>query len=134
MPATKPGGLVNRLVNQLFEEPFFGSAPAWGTLPLAMRDENGSLLVDVDVPGMKPEDIDVSVIGHELVVRAERKEEKKDRLYESRSFGRFEERVALPAEVDPGKVEATLNHGVLSVKMAKIAGESPRKIVVKPVE
>lgn len=132
------GSPVNRL-STLFDrffhnDPFFGSlmnAPAWPALPLSMWEDEQSVHVEIDTPGVTDKDIDVSVHDGTLVVRGERKSEGKDGGYDTRSYGRFEQRVTLPAPVDASKVEAKLTNGVLSVTFPKSEEAKPRRIAVK---
>lgn len=65
------------------------------------------------------------------IIRGERKVEKKENGWDTRSYGRFEERVRLPALVDPARVEAKLVGGVLSIDLPKAPEARPHKIAIK---
>jgi HSP20 family protein len=136
--APTTGTPVNRLAtvfDRLFnDDPLFGSlmtAPAWSALPLSMWEDEQSVHVEIDAPGVTSQDIDVSVHDGDLVIRGERKSERKEGGYDTRSYGRFEQRVTLPAPVDADKVEAKLANGVLSLTCPKTEAAKPRKIAIK---
>jgi len=99
---------------------------------------DGALILHAELPGVAPEDIDVSVSGSELIIRgekrAEKKEEAKGRTYSERFFGSFQRAVAIPEGVDPDKIEASLKDGVLEVRVPLPEPAKPaetRKITVK---
>jgi HSP20 family protein len=93
-------------------------------------EQNGTLVVKAELPGVKKEDIDVQVEGDELVIRAERmaeQEVKEEDYYRmERSFGSLYRRLPLPAGVKAEQIAATLADGVLEVKIPKPAEAAPR--------
>lgn len=88
-----------------------------------------------DVPGMKPEEIDITVEDGVLTLRGERKTEtkKEEEGYRriERHFGSFQRSFVLPKGVDVDKVEASVEHGQLVVRVPKPVAELPRKVAVK---
>ena len=136
VPATS-GGPVNRLAtlfDRFFHDDLFAplaSAPAWSALPLSLWEDEHNVYVEMDAPGVTDKDIEVSVHQGELIIRGERKCERKEGAYDTRSYGRFEQRVNLPAPVDAERVEARLSNGVLAVTFPKTEAAKPRKIAVK---
>lgn len=88
-----------------------------------------------DVPGLAPENIDVTVEDGVLKVRGERKAEREEakegyrRL--ERSFGSFERSFVLPKGVTPESVVASVEHGQLKVRIPKPAAQTPKKIAVR---
>lgn len=145
LPAIRNGSLVPTLsaapVNRISSwfDRFFGddlftpfAAPqAWTAVPLSMWEDEHNVYVEADAPGLTNQDIDVSVHGDALIIRGERKCEHKGNGYDTRSYGRFEQRVSLPCAVDAAKVEAKLANGVLSLTFPKSEESKPRKISVK---
>ncbi len=130
-PVNRLSTIFDRFFN---DDPFFGplmTAPAWGTMPLSMWEDEQSVHVQIDAPGVTDKDIDVSVHDGDLIVRGERKSEEKKGGYDTRTYGRFEQRVTLPCPVDADEVEAKLANGVLSVTFPKSEAAKPRKIAVK---
>ena len=96
--------------------------------------EKGEVVVKADVPGLEKKDIEISVVDNVLEITGSRKQEEEVKEenyhYVERSYGEFARRVELPAEVDASKVKATLNNGVLEVRMTEIKPEEPKKIPI----
>jgi HSP20 family protein len=90
--------------------------------------------VTVDLPGVKPDDVEVEMRGGELRIAGRRREEKEEkgktfhRL--ERTVGRFERRMVLPTEVGEEKIEAAFKDGVLRVTLPKTEKTAPRRIEV----
>ena len=103
---------------------------------LDVAEKEDAFRVMVELPGMKSEDIDISVQGNVLSISGEKKEttEEKDKNYPytERRFGAFRRDVTLPAGVEAGKIEAQFRDGVLSITLPKSEEEKPKKIQVKP--
>ena len=115
----------------------------WEHIPQEMKDwspsvdimEQGeSFVVDVELPGLKQEDIDVAVTDDTLSVKGQKKGESgvKDEDYNRREipYGTFYRSVALPSNVDNSRVEATYENGILRIIMPKVTGAKPRKVAV----
>ena len=129
---------INRLpslfdhFDRFFETAFAPLAgPNWSTMPLSMWEDVDAYHVEIDAPGVADKDIELTVQDGELIVRGERKTEEKKGGYDTRTYGRFEQRVGLPSAVDADKVEATLKDGVLSLTLPKAETARPRKISIK---
>jgi HSP20 family protein len=117
-----------------FFEPSRWTAGTW--LPaMDIADRDDAIVVRAEVPGMKAEDIEVTVQGNTLTLRGEKKEdfEEKDKTsYRTeRRYGTFYREVLLPSDVDGDKVQATCHDGVLTVTLPKVAAAKSRKIQVK---
>ena len=102
---------------------------------LDVREEADNFIVNADLPGLKKEDIDISVLGNQLTLKGERKHEKetkeKDFQYIERSYGAFSRTIQLPTEVDAGKVQATYKDGVLELTLPKSESAKPKQITVE---
>ena len=114
------------------DRPFAGYK-AWPAIDVA--EEENAIVVRAEVAGCKAEDIDISVYGNTLTISGEKKfeEEKKEKGYyhvES-TYGSFRRELTLPTDVDPGKVEAACNDGVLSITLPKAASAKAVKVKVK---
>ena len=87
-----------------------------------------------ELPGMKEENIDVSVIGETLTRKGERKAETETKEEEyyccERSYGSFFRSIALPSTVDVKKIEASYSNGVLEISLPKAAEIKPEKVKV----
>lgn len=103
---------------------------------LDIGETGDEIVIELDAPGVRREDIDITLSDHALRVKGRRessKEEKGKSFHRiEREYGEFERRVALPCEVDAGGVDAALNNGVLTIKLPKSAKakEQVRKIEV----
>jgi HSP20 family protein len=108
-------------------------APAYPALNVWTNEEG--LNVTAEVPGVSPEDIDISVVGDTLTLNGTRKPEELDenaRYHrQERGYGDFTRSLQLPFQVDVDKVEATFRNGVLMVAMPRLEEDKPRKIAVK---
>jgi len=95
-------------------------------------DEN--VVVNADLPGMKKEDIDISITGDVLTLKGEKKQEEevKEENYHriERSYGSFQRSITLPAPVEADKIKATYRDGVLEMVMPKRPEVKPKKIDV----
>ena len=101
--------------------------------PLAdLEETDEAYLAEIELPGVKLEDLSVEVAGHRLTVAGERKERERVGILRrrTRTVGRFHYEVILPGEVDEEGVTASLHDGVLTVRVPKPAGERPRRIPV----
>ena len=101
------------------------------TLPrIDVRESDNETVIEAELPGMKKEDVDVSISNGTLTVKAERREEKeKNRrgFYSlARSWSVFEKTIPLPDGIDIDHVEASFKRGVLRVILPKTAGARER--------
>jgi len=119
------------------------SLEGWGDLssllsdaftPLAdVEETDDAYLVEIELPGVKKGDIEISMEGRRLTVSGERKEKERAGILRrrTRSVGRFHYEVVLPGEVDEGAVSASLDGGVLTIRVPKRESDRPRRIQVK---
>lgn len=126
-------------IDRLFESPlaevarsarlFSGWTPA-----LDLYEEKDNLVVKVELPGMKREDIDVSLHDGSLSISGERKSEEKhqdaDAYRMERFFGRFQRTVTLPTPVAGDKVKAQYQDGILTITLPKTEEAKPKRIDV----
>jgi len=92
-----------------------------------------SIYVELEVPGLKSDQLDVSVVGDQLSIKIERPEPTEQNVTyhrRERAVGSFLRVVQLPAEVDANRVAAELQHGVLTIELPKAEAAKPRKIQV----
>jgi HSP20 family protein len=124
-------------VNSLFQDfaGDSGTVTAASFAPAVDVYENGEKVVlKLDVPGIKEEDLDIRVENQTLSVRGERKfekEEKEENFHRiERRYGSFFRSFSLPTTVDTENVEASYNAGVLKLELKKKASAQPRQIKV----
>jgi len=131
-------GSVQREMDQLFDH-FFGpasggsSAASRWVAPAAMWEAEGKFHVDIELPGVKSEDVDITFEDNALRIKAVRKTEEVERKYwhNERTYGEVARVITLPDTVDPDSIEANLADGVLHLAIAKRPETQPKKISVK---
>jgi len=105
------------------------------TPTLDMYEEKGKLVIKTELPGIKKEDVDVSLEGDTLTVKAEKKEETKEdestHHISERRYGQYYRSVTLPFPVKEDEISAVLDGGVLEIKLPKSEELAARKIEVK---
>jgi len=105
-----------------------------GTLPLDVTETENEFVVKASLPGVRPEDVQITVHGDTLTIKGETKaeEEKKGEHWHlrERRFGRFQRSVALATPVDPDRAQAHHEHGVLTLTLPKSEAARPRQIKV----
>jgi len=86
---------------------------------LDLRMDDGKMRLEMDLPGVNPDDVDIMLQDGLLTIKGERREERKegegDTQVRERRFGRFERRVQLPDGVDEDSLDARFEKGVLSI-------------------
>ena len=103
-------------------------------LALDVAEDDEQFEVKASIPGVNPDDIEVTYESNVLTIKGESKEENevKERNYHMRErrYGSFSRSVSLPTSVDPDKIEATYDKGVLTLHLPKVEEAKPRKIKV----
>ncbi|MEM1209199.1 MAG: Hsp20/alpha crystallin family protein [Planctomycetota bacterium] len=109
--------------------------PATATYPVDVREEDGRFIVEAEVPGYTKDQIGVSLENGVLAITAERAVAEMPKGHQrhlhERRFTRVSRKFTLPRSVDPNAIEATLEHGVLTLTIAKREEVKARKIEVK---
>jgi HSP20 family protein len=105
-------------------------------IPMAEAYEtDDKFVVRVELPGVNPDDVDISVAGDTLIVKGERKpaEGVPQEQYHhcERCYGKFYRRIGLPADVDVNKIEASYENGILEVNIVKSKAAKSTKIKIK---
>ena len=123
---------VNRLFEGTFHTQGVGLFTGWNPALDVYQDKN-HVFVKTELPGMKKEDISISLEDGVLSISGERKQEetKKGESFRSeRYFGRFHRGVSLPTAVDSAKVTAAYKDGILTVTLPKAEEAKPKQIQV----
>ncbi len=126
---------MNRLFNVTLHHPGKkGNGGALWAPAVDIIDEKDMIRVRAELPGMKKEEIEVSVNNDTLSITGEKKEEKeikeKDYVRSERYYGSFHRAFTLPAGVDPQKVNASYKDGVLEIALPKREDAKPKQIKV----
>ncbi len=126
-------------VNSLFQDSFVrpGGLPAQhglSALPLDVAETENEFVIEAALPGVKPEDVQITVHGDSLTIRGELKveEDKKGEHWHlrERRHGVFQRSLSLSAPVDSDKAQAQFEHGVLTLTLPKTEAAKPRQIKV----
>lgn len=117
--------LLSNFANQT--QLFSGWTPA-----LDLYQSNDNVVAVVELPGMRKEDIDISLHDGTLTISGERKGEVADQKAErsERYVGKFRRSITLPTRVDASKVNATYKDGILTVTLPKAEEAKPKQIQV----
>jgi len=132
---------MERRFDEMLGQRFLPSV--WRRFPLEERgwapamdvfERDDRFVVKAEVPGMKEEDIDVSVVGDTLTIKGEKKSEteakEEDYYCCERSYGNFYRSIALPSTVNASEIEANYEDGILEVSLPKAPEVKPKKITV----
>jgi HSP20 family protein len=97
-----------------------------------IEETDDAWIVEAELPGVKRKDVNVEVRDGELLVSGEIKERERKGIlrHRTRHMGEFEIRVVLPGDVDPDRVDAEIDDGILTVTIPKPERAKPRKIEV----
>jgi HSP20 family protein len=110
---------------------------AWsdGSLAVDMYETDDNVVLKTAIPGVKAEDISVSVTGDTLTIKAESKEEeevkRENYLRRERRFGSYCRSVTLPGGLEADKADADYNDGILTLTLPKAEEVKPKSIAVK---
>lgn len=140
-PISHPRERMRRGVNQLFGTPWIWPEDLFHELPAVdfpvvdIKETDDAFVVSAEVPGVKPEDIDINLTGNELIIKGEKKESKEEvkggyRL-EERRYGYFSRRFRLPAGVNNEKITANHEDGVVMITLPKSEKAATQKIKIK---
>jgi HSP20 family protein len=121
------GGLLDTWRQQLPDLWADGFRP-----PADVEESDDAYLVEIELPGIRKDDLDIEVTGRRLTVSGERKEKERVGILRrrERTVGRFRYEVVVPGDVDEDGVEAGLDEGVLTVRLPKPVDQRPRRITV----
>jgi HSP20 family protein len=105
---------------------------AWRT-PADIEETDDAVIVELELPGVRSDDVNVELRGNHLLVSGEIREREHRGILrrQTRNVGRFEHVVLLPCDINPEKVDASLSDGVMTIRMAKADTEKGRHIPVK---
>jgi HSP20 family protein len=123
---------MGQLVEGVFSGLGDGDGALWAPV-VDVEETDDAWVVEAEVPGAKREDVHVELRESELVITGEIKERERKGIVRRRTrrTGQFEYRVTIPGNADPDTVEASLDDGVLTVRIPKSQREKAREIAVK---
>jgi HSP20 family protein len=139
---TLPGATLETLreeMNDLLNRFWAGTAEPFGLAdwspPLDVSESEEAVIVNVEVPGIDPASLDISVAGDVLTIRGEKPSESDvparhfHRI--ERRYGSFTRSLTLPAAVEPDRVEAKSHLGVLTIRLPKREADRARRITIR---
>lgn len=132
---------MRRFMDRFMDEPFFDAPQLWSQrgeafpLPLDVLEEEGEYIVKASMPGVDPEQVEITLTDNVLTIKGESKREHEDKQpnyhVRERSYGSFMRQISLPMGIDADKVEATNENGVLTLHLPKSEASKPKKISVQ---
>ncbi|HEX7195841.1 MAG TPA: Hsp20/alpha crystallin family protein [Candidatus Limnocylindria bacterium] len=126
-------------MDRLFEDSFV-SPLGWRTIgggdminpPVDVHETNDEIVVTAALPGMKAEDVEITMTGQNLTLRGEFKADeevnREQYLYRERRFGSFSRSVQLPVRVQGDRADASFTDGILTLRIPKAEEVKPRQI------
>jgi HSP20 family protein len=132
---------LRQAMDRLFEDSFvrprqFGFTEGAAGLPLDITNTTDALVVDASLPGIRPEDVEITVEDGTLTIRAESSSEREttegEVLISEIRRGSVSRAIALPSGLEPDKATATFEHGVLHLSIPRAEAVKPRQIRISP--
>ncbi len=124
---------LTRVANDLFDRE--GACALPGSVPVDVRLEGDNWIVEAEVPGLKRDEVEITVENNVLTISGEyKREQKKDGAQyhvRERTEGRFSRSFTLPGTADGDKVKAELKDGLLTVTIPTREEAKPRRVEVK---
>jgi HSP20 family protein len=131
------------VMDQMMDDRFFRSPIPFGpwsegSLAVDMYETDDAVIVKTAIPGVKADQIDVSIVGDTLTIKAEIKEEeevkREDYLRRERRYGSYCRSVTLPGGLEADKADADYTNGILTLSLPKAEEVKPKSIKVTAKE
>ena len=126
---------MNSLLEESFVRPRASLSVLASGMAIDLRETDETFVIETVLPGVKPEDVDISVLGDVLRITAEAHEDEANQdakwLIRERRYGRFERSVTLPSQVKADEAGADFKDGILTVTLPKTEAVQPRSIPVR---
>ena len=123
---------LRRRMMDIFDEGENSFISTWP--PANMYDNNESLIIQIEVPGLKQKEIELSIIQDTLTISGERSSEMPEGAFihrQERPMAKFSRTFTLPYRTDNSKIEAELSNGILTIILPKHPEEKPRMIKIR---
>ncbi len=134
MTTSSPIFGLRREIDRLFEDTFARDGNNW-TPAVDIKESDNDIRIDLELPGLRPEDVELTAENGLLTIRGEKHSERKEgdegRYHVvERSYGTFMRTFTLPHGVDENQIQAEFNDGVLSIRIPKTALPQPKRIQI----
>jgi len=131
---TSPIFGLRREIDRLFDDTFARDGFSW-TPAVDIKENDSEIRLDLELPGLKQEDVDLTAENGVLTVRGEKKTERKEgeesRYHVvERTYGSFLRTFQLPQGIDEDQIKAEFEHGILSIRIPKAALPQPKRIQI----
>jgi HSP20 family protein len=135
---------LRQAMDRLFEDSFVRPRGAWGaatggetmTLPLDVSTTPDALVIEAALPGVRPDDVEITVEDGTLTIRGSSREERRetqgDVLVQEIRRGEVSRSVTLPNGLEPDRAEATFEDGILKLRIPRAEQVKPRQIRISP--
>jgi len=121
---------LREAMDNLFDDAYMKAAPA-----VDMYQTNDEIVVKAALPGIKADEVNITVTGEVLTLKGDIKneEEKEEKNYHIREqrWGAFERTILLPTDVESDKAKADFDNGILTISLPKVEEVKPKLITVK---
>jgi HSP20 family protein len=136
MTTSSPIFGLRREIDRLFDDTFTRDGFNWSPA-VDIKENESEISVELELPGIKPEDVEITAENGVLTVRGEKKTERKEgeesRYHVvERTYGSFLRTFQLPQGIDEDQINAEFQHGILSVRIPKAALPQPKRIRINP--
>lgn len=129
---------LRQAIDRLFEDSFVGGwdgdGVAWPQIDVRQTDDD--VVLTASLPGVKPDDVQVTITGQTINVRGSMKQEQdidqSEYLYQERRYGSFNRSIQLPVRVQGDQAKASYDDGILTITIPKAEEVKPRQIQIKP--
>jgi len=135
---------LRQAMDRLLEESFVRPSRILGLFgeeampPIDMYQTDKEVVIKAALPGVKPEEVDVTITGDTLSIKGETKAtdevKREDYIYQEHRYGAFSRSIKLPADLKTDKAEATFENGVLTLTIPRAEEAKPKTIKVKTKE
>jgi len=132
---------LRQAMDRLFEDSFVTPSRILSTIspgmatPIDMYQTDNEVIVKAATPGVKPEEVDITITGDTLTIKGEIKAEEKvkreDYIYQEHRYGTFSRSVTLPSGLNTDKAKADFDNGILTLTIPKSEEIKPKQIKVK---
>ena len=134
---------LRQAMDRLFEDSFVRPRGSWSAasgeaspLPLDVSTSNDALVVEAALPGVRPDDVEITVEDGTLTIRGHSREEREDRqgdyVVQEIRRGEFSRSLTLPNGLEADKAEATFEDGILTLRIPRAEQVKPRQIRINP--